>query len=251
MVEVSTNFEAPPGNMRAPLKGSPQETPDRRRGRRRPWAQRTVSLVLLAIFLVVGLAIGGFLRFAEEVASLEPPSVIGETDAVVVLTGGSQRIDHAVMLLNEGVGQRLLISGVNPRTTAAQIKRLTAGSDALFECCVDIGHEALDTIGNANETARWISDNGFRRVLIVTNNYHIPRSLLELRRIDRQTEFIAYPVTLADLRTESWLERPEILRVLLGEYAKYALARVRALASPAAGRESGAAPADAVVRAKP
>jgi uncharacterized SAM-binding protein YcdF (DUF218 family) len=230
MVEVSTNLEAPPGHDTAPPQGSPQETPDRNQGKVRKWARRGVTLTLLAMFLVAGLAIGGFLRFAEEVASLEPPASIADADALVVLTGGSQRIDHAVMLLNEGVGRRLLISGVNPRTTSAQIKNMTAGSDAMFECCVDIGHDAIDTIGNANETARWISDNGFDHVLIVTSNYHVPRSLFELRRVDPATRFSAYPVTLADLKTENWLSRPEVVRVLLGEYVKYAWARLRAVA---------------------
>lgn len=127
--------------------------------------------------------IGGFLYFAETVAALEAPSD-PKADAIVVLTGGYQRIDRAIGLLKQGAGQRLLISGVNPATSGNQIRKLTQSSSALFECCVDMGYEAVDTIGNANETARWISDHQFRRVLVVTNNYHMPRSLLELKVID-------------------------------------------------------------------
>lgn len=248
MVEVSTNMKTRPGNDTAPPKGKLRQHRDRSKGRPARWARRGVSLILLCIFLCGGLAIGGFLRFVEEVSALETPERIAEAQAIVVLTGGAQRIDHAISLLNQGIGARLLISGVNPHTTGAQLKRLTSGSDALFECCVDIGHDAIDTIGNANETARWIAEHGFSKVLIVTNNYHIPRSMLELRRVDPVTEFIAYPVTLADLKTENWLTRPEVMRTMIGEYGKYAWAQLRtATATPTAtGLRSDASRNDVV-----
>jgi uncharacterized SAM-binding protein YcdF (DUF218 family) len=191
--------------------------------------RRSLTAVLLLCFIAVGVFFGGFLRFAEHVAGMEQPTDLAGTDAIVVLTGGTQRIDHAVGLLNEGVGQRLLISGVNPRTTGKQISNMTAGSSALFDCCVDIGHDAIDTIGNANETARWIRQNHYDRVLIVTSSYHVPRSLLELRRVDNVTDFVAYPVTHNDLRTENWLTKPGVARTMISEYAKYSWARLRAL----------------------
>ena len=230
MVEVSTNGTTPPAHDTAPPRDHPQETPVRARGKADRWARRSVSLVLFVLFAVAVLSIGGFLQFAEQVASLRPPEQIDSTDAIVVLTGGSQRIDHGVSLFNGGVGKRMLISGVNPRTSGATLKNMTAGSDELFDCCVDIGYDAIDTIGNANETARWIAEHGFSRVLIVTSNYHVPRSLLELRRADPKTAFDVYPVTLADLRGEDWLFKPEVMRVMISEYAKYAWAWARATA---------------------
>ncbi|VVT29843.1 YdcF family protein [Rhizobium sp. EC-SD404] len=230
MVEVSTNGTTPPAHDTAPPRDHPQETPVRARGRADKWARRFVSLILFVFAAVSVLSIGGFLQFADQVAALQPPEQIETTDAIVVLTGGSQRIDHGVSLFNEGVGKRMLISGVNPRTSGATLKSMTAGSDELFDCCVDIGYDAIDTIGNANETARWIAAHGFSRVLIVTSNYHVPRSLLELRRADPVTAFDVYPVTLADLRGEDWLLKPEVMRVMIGEYAKYAWAWVRATA---------------------
>ncbi len=152
--------------------------------------------VLLA-FLTVFIA--GFLQFADTVASLQPPAT-PKADAIVVLTGGFQRIDQAVDLLKLGAGKRLLISGVHPSTTRSQIRRNTQSSADLFKCCVDIGHAAIDTIGNATETSLWIRNRGYRTILVVTNNYHMPRSLLELRRARPETEFIAYPVVNSDPR---------------------------------------------------
>ncbi|MDW9416190.1 YdcF family protein [Sinorhizobium meliloti] len=179
--------------------------------------------VLLA-FLTVFTA--GFLQFADTVASLQPPAT-PKADAIVVLTGGFQRIDQAVDLLKLGAGKRLLISGVHPSTTRSQIRRNTQSSADLFKCCVDIGHAAIDTIGNATETSLWIRNRGYRTILVVTNNYHMPRSLLELRRARPETEFIAYPVVNSDLKTTNWLRNPLVLKAILLEYGKYSVATLR------------------------
>ncbi len=210
--------------------GMSEDTQPEARGRRRKGPVRIAVRVLLALF-VLGAAAGaaGFLHFAETVAALEAPRD-PKADAIVVLTGGYQRIDHAIGLLKRGAGERLLISGVNPTTSGNQIRKLTQSSSSLFECCVDIGYDAMDTIGNANETANWINDHRFRRVLVVTNNYHMPRSLLELKVADPQTEFIAYPVVNTDLRNGNWLRQPGVMKAMLSEYLKYSLARVRAIA---------------------
>ncbi|WP_026620205.1 YdcF family protein [Ensifer sp. WSM1721] len=179
-----------------------------------------VLLAFLAVF------IAGFLQFADTVASLRPP-VTPRADAIVVLTGGFQRIDQAVDLLKTGAGKRLLISGVHPTTTGSQIRRNTQSSPDLFKCCVDIGHEAIDTIGNATEASQWIHDRGYRTILVVTNNYHMPRSLLELRRARPEAQFIAYPVVNSDLKTTNWLRNPLVLKAILLEYGKYSIASIR------------------------
>ncbi|WP_420839944.1 YdcF family protein [Allorhizobium sonneratiae] len=179
----------------------------------------------VVILLVAGF-IGGFLHFADMVSTMKPP-VDPKADAIVVLTGGYQRIDQAVDLLRRGAGKRLLISGVHPTTTPAQIRRMTQSSADLFACCVDMGYEAIDTIGNANETERWIHDKGYKSVLVVTSNYHIERSLMELRRIDHQTHFIPYPVVNGDLLVKAWYTDPNALRTLLSEYAKIIVASLR------------------------
>jgi uncharacterized SAM-binding protein YcdF (DUF218 family) len=211
--------------------GLPEGTRPKGGRRRRPMrpARLVVRVVLAAILLAVAAGIAGFLYFAETVAALEAPRD-PKADAIAVLTGGYQRIDHAIDLLKKGAGGRLLISGVNPTTSGNQIRKLTQTSSALFECCVDMGYEAIDTIGNANEAARWISDHQFRRVLVVTNNYHMPRSLLELKASDPTTEFIAYPVVNSDLKNGNWLREPGVMKAMLSEYLKYCLAGVRAFA---------------------
>jgi uncharacterized SAM-binding protein YcdF (DUF218 family) len=193
-----------------------------RRSRLRRFTRRLIMVCVLAI-AVIG---GGFLWFADTVTSLRAPDGV-KADAIVVLTGGYLRIEQALGLLRDGAGRRLLISGAHPSTTPAQIRKATQASSDLFDCCVDIGYDAIDTIGNANEIARWISDHDYRTVLVVTNNYHMLRSLHELRRADPQTEFIAYPVINADLARRAWFTEPDTLRTMLSEYGKVVLASLR------------------------
>ncbi|WP_244480399.1 YdcF family protein [Rhizobium sp. Root1220] len=189
-----------------------------------------------AFILVVATIFGGFLRFADSVTTLKPP-LAPHADAIVVLTGGYQRIDQAVELLQKGAGKRLLISGVHPTTTPKQIRRMTQASSELFSCCVDIGYDALDTIGNAEEASNWIHARGYKSVLVVTNNYHMPRSLAELAYVDADTQFIAYPVVNSDLKSSNWFTDPNAVRVMLAEYAKVLLAGARNITG--LGRHAG------------
>ncbi|NML75895.1 YdcF family protein [Rhizobium sp. S-51] len=201
---------------------------------RRGLLRRFLHYAGLIAILLCAVILAGFLWFADSVTTLVPPAD-ARADAIVVLTGGYQRIDQAVELLRRGSGRRLLISGAHPTTSPAQIRKMTQSSPDLFECCVDVGYEALDTIGNANETSRWIHDHGYASVLVVTNNYHMPRSLMELRRIDRATNFIPYPVVNADLKHTAWYADPNVVRTLLSEYGKTLIAYARGVIGWGAG----------------
>ncbi len=195
---------------------------------RRGPVRRTLRWGGFAFVIIAAIIFGGFLRFADSVTTLKPP-VEPRADAIVVLTGGYQRIDQAVELLQKGAGKRLLISGVHPTTTSAQIRKMTQATPELFSCCVDIGYDALDTIGNAEEASNWIHAKGYKSVLVVTNNYHMPRSLAELAYVDPETQFIPYPVVNTDLKTSNWFTDPNAMRVMLAEYGKVLLAGARNL----------------------
>lgn len=195
---------------------------------RRGPLRRFIRGVILICVILFGIFLGGFLWFADSVASMRPPEGT-KGDAIIVLTGGYQRIEQAVGLLRDGVGKRLLISGVNPATTRTQIRKMTQGSSDMFSCCVDMGYKAMDTIGNANEAASWIRDHNYSSIVVVTNNYHMHRSLHELRSASPQTRFIAYPVISADLARTNWFVEPDVVRTMLYEYLKFVAAAGRDL----------------------
>jgi uncharacterized SAM-binding protein YcdF (DUF218 family) len=171
--------------------------------------------------------VAGFGVFAGHISRLAAPEIPEKADAIIVLTGGQARIDAAVGLLKSGKGQRLLISGVNPVADLDDLSAMTGGDPQLFACCVDIDHAALDTVGNAEESAKWVTSHAYGRVILVTNNYHMPRSLLEMRRLIAGTELVPYPVVNTRLEGGSWLTEPGVLRVLFTEYMKYLAALAR------------------------
>ncbi|MBB3952087.1 YdcF family protein [Aureimonas jatrophae] len=184
---------------------------------------------LLAFAMLAGGAYlaGGFIRFARDVALLSTPPVAGEADGIVVLTGGEQRLAQGLRLLREGHGRRLLVSGVNRDTSAAALARTTGEDRKLFDCCVDLDYEALNTIGNAEMTARWAHEHGFTRLFLVTSDYHVPRSLLELADIENAPDVVPYPVSPDKLwRSDGWPSRLG-LRLLATEYAKVIAVKLR------------------------
>lgn len=171
--------------------------------------RRILSFVLLAWAL-------GFAWFA---LLLPQPAPIAKTDAVVVLTGGAQRIDRGLEILEAGKSDRMLISGVDrdvkPGELAAEYGRPTK----LFDCCIDLGFRSVDTRSNALETARWAAKHKVKTLRLVTHDWHMRRARFELDR--------ALPAGIKVTNDAVSTEPP--LGILFTEYNKYWLRAVAAL----------------------
>lgn len=213
---------------------SPESKSDRkkdapaRRAARPTWLSRGVGLFMVLLTSAVVVFIGGFLLFATGIPRTETPPP-HSADGIVALTGGASRITDAMELLAGNQGKRLLISGVNPATKPGELIRLTPEYEKLFACCIDLGHQALNTSGNALEIAQWSRALGFRSLIVVTSGWHMPRALVELRREMPGTDLIPYSVVTERMREEPWWTNAQTARLLMLEYLKYlaALARVR------------------------
>ncbi|MCT4474456.1 uncharacterized SAM-binding protein YcdF (DUF218 family) [Bosea sp. OAE752] len=190
--------------------------------RRRILALAAIATTTLGAVLFVC----GYARFAAGIEAREPVAT-PQTDAIVVVTGGSQRIGDAIGLLGADRGARLLISGVNEKTSREELARLNPASRDLLACCVDLDYRARNTIGNAIETRRWVRRHGFRSLLVVTSNYHMPRTLAEFSHAMPGLRFIAHPVVTDQLDTAGWWYRWSTIRLLAPEYVKYLVARLR------------------------
>ncbi|MEP0942661.1 MAG: YdcF family protein [Rhizobiaceae bacterium] len=202
-------------------------------GRAGSWLFRFVmKLLLVTLFIAAGLFIGGFLQFTNKVADAVQPASIEPADAIVALTGGSTRIATALELLQQKKGARLLISGVNEDTLKSDIAAMHSDKADLFECCVDVERVAVDTIGNARETASWSATNGYKSLIIVTSAYHMPRSMLEFRRQMDGLKLVPYPVPLDSINKEEWWKNATTLRFMVNEYLKYLGARARDYVQP-------------------
>ena len=188
---------------------------------------RRLQPVSIVLFLVLVAFLIGFVAFSEKVTSMQSPVLAEPADAIVVLTGGQSRIHAALDLLKDKQGKRLLISGVHPSTTEKSLRRATQTDQNLFDCCVDLDRSAQNTVGNATESERWIRANNYHRVIVVTNNYHIPRSILEMSYRMQDVQFVPYPVVNGEKRSHSWVAESDTLRVLFIEYVKYLGAAIR------------------------
>lgn len=171
-----------------------------------------------AMLLVALAYVLGFVLFV----SLLPmtPDAIPKADGIVVLTGGGTRLDRAEALFEQGVGKRLLISGVDQATTKETLKHLVHGGRR-FDCCADIGYSAEDTHGNALETANWARTHDFRRLLLVTARYHMPRSLQEFSTAMPGVTVLPYPVEQGRIDLAGWWRYPRTVFLLHREYVKY------------------------------
>jgi uncharacterized SAM-binding protein YcdF (DUF218 family) len=174
--------------------------------------------VLIALILWAG--VFGFILFAANVMRT-PVAANEKADGIVVFTGGQSRIKEGARLLSEGYGARLLISGVNTRTGEAELIRLTELDAKTFNCCVDLGYTALNTIGNASETQTWANAHQYRSLVVVTSNYHMPRTLVELSRTLPNVRLIPHVVRPATFDTEAWWLSPVTMRNLVAEYIKF------------------------------
>lgn len=176
--------------------------------------------------LTLAMVAFGFVLFANAVMR-EPEAQDVQADGIVVLTGGPTRISEAARLLEDKRGERLLISGVNQKTGRPSLMKISGLDEKTFNCCVDLGYAALNTIGNADETRRWAEALGYDRLIVVTASYHMPRSLAELAREMPNIELVPHPVAPDILRRKVWWLDATATRVLASEYIKFLPAAVR------------------------
>jgi uncharacterized SAM-binding protein YcdF (DUF218 family) len=198
--------------------------------------------ILHAMLLVLVVWLGGFLAFAAAI----PPTVRNPdqpVDAIVVLTGGDVRLAEGFALLDKGVAKKMLISGVSSGVDMPALLQTLNGTpqptQAVLDCCVTLGYDARSTEGNARESLRWLGENSFTTIRLVTANYHMNRSLLEFRRVMPQITIIANPVFPKQMQDPYWFAHPGTVFLLFNEYHKYLAAAARAKISDAGASIAG------------
>ncbi len=181
--------------------------------------------IVILLFLLLALTwAGGLLQFVSTLPVV-PDAPNRKVDAVVVLTGGPDRVTEGMRLLKEGAAPVLFVSGVGEGVTVARLLDISGyGADDSLSCCIELGRGARDTLGNATEVAVWAAARRARSLRIVTAAYHLPRALHLLRRTIPGVEILAHPVIPETLKLEDWWRWPGTREVLLRAYHKYLLA---------------------------
>jgi len=177
---------------------------------------------LAAILILVMLWGVGLLAFAARVERSTPAPEPAAADAIVALTGNAtERLTVAVSLLEKDKGRKLLISGVNPEVKARELQPVTKAAKGLFECCIQMGFKAADTRGNASETAAWARQQGYKSLIVVTADYHMPRAILEIRAAAPHVALTPYPVVTHEIDAHRWWKTGAGARRMSIEYCKY------------------------------
>jgi uncharacterized SAM-binding protein YcdF (DUF218 family) len=175
------------------------------------------ALVAIALIWTAGL-----FAFADRVQRMAPPVSVAEADGIVALTGASdKRIAEAMQLLQEGKGRRVLVSGVDRKVTREELRKVTAAPSRLYDCCVDLGFDALNTLGNAQEIAAWTHAKRFDSLIVVTSDYHMPRALLEIRAVLPGVTLTSYPIITPSLDARRWWRTAGGAKFMTLEYCKY------------------------------
>lgn len=190
---------------------------------------RRLTLAEAALYgmaLLIGLWLVGFVFYVKAV--FQPVATSGvKADVVVVFTGGEKRVAGGLQLLRSQQAERLLISGVRPRTRHTDIARLEPEAALLFQCCVDLDETARNTIGNAAASADWVHKRAARSAILVTSNYHMLRAYAEMRFVLPDVPLFLYPVMPEQLEAENWWQDTANWRLLAHEYLKLMGAHIR------------------------
>ncbi|MEM6492376.1 MAG: YdcF family protein, partial [Pseudomonadota bacterium] len=194
----------------------------KKRRKRGKWSRRLLTLLILAL-----LWIGGLVAFVYLALPKSFVHVVARTDSIVVLTGGSGRLEEGFKLLAADRAEKLFISGVYRGVDVSELLQLSAQTPDEVACCVTLGYAATNTQENAIETREWALQERYRSIRLVTANYHMPRSAYEFRRAMPDLQIIEHPVSPERFLREDWWKNYGTSRLAAVEYTKFLLAYAR------------------------
>jgi uncharacterized SAM-binding protein YcdF (DUF218 family) len=190
--------------------------------------KRSISMkrfFYIVLFFILTFLSVGFVSYFSALARYDQVEITS-VDGAIVLTGGPDRLTDAARLLSTGVTKHLLISGVGGRADLDDLVRVAPSLAPYSSCCVDLGHQAQNTRGNAEEAALWARDKNYKSLAIVTAGFHLPRAMLEVRALLPDRTLYPYRAGLP-IREQLFYGRFSTLYAIALEPIKYMAALVR------------------------
>ena len=202
-----------------------------RRFKKRPRKFFSKILYIVLFFIIfVTIITFDFLAFVKNIP-LAPTTNIEITDALVVLTGGTKRLETGLKLLSESRAKKLFISGVYKGVDVRRLLRIFEQNSKKLYCCVELGHAAESTEGNAIETREWIKKESYTSIRLITSNYHMPRSISLFSYHMPEIKIIPQPVFPDSFKGENWWLWKGTARLIILEYLKTLLIRFKQIGS--------------------
>ena len=106
------------------------------------------------ICLIIVFWFVGFFMFIEKIYQY-PEDLTTKTDAIVILTGGRNRIAEGAKIWNQGLSEKLFISGIEKNTSLKTISNVQEVNFINLKN-VDFEKKSKNTIENAIETNEWL-----------------------------------------------------------------------------------------------
>lgn len=187
--------------------------------------RRALTVVALTVAPLLFFWVIGLFSFAAVIDHSAPAFEQERTDAIVVLTGGTGRVETGLDLLVGDMAGQMLISGVYKGVELKELLELWHGdaNERDLSCCITLDYSADDTLGNAMETAKWMQDGDYSSIRLVTANYHMPRAALLFRRQMPGIRIIEHPVHPNGVDMHHWWTSKDGRRLVINEYNKYLL----------------------------
>ena len=183
---------------------------------------------LYVLLPCLALWITGLLCFAALV-NKKPVDENTKTEAIVALTGGTERLATAVELLKQGKAQKLLISGVDRKVDWLNLAQTIDELPPELNDKIVLGHVARNTTENALESLAWMKRNGFTSLRLVTASYHMPRSYSEFKTVMPDIKILPHPVFPQTFKHADWWKWRGSTALIVSEYTKFLFVSLRNL----------------------
>lgn len=189
---------------------------------------KALRLIFILFLLLCSFWVCGLMFFIKNISS--DNYHFTKTDAIIVLTGGSGRLESGIKLLKEGAAEKLFVSGVGHGFSIDRLVLLNNEDDLhsndWLKNNTSLGYEAETTKGNAAESIKWLQENKYKSITLVTANYHMPRSLNEFKKVMPDIKIIPYPVFPDNVKLQGWFENTGSRRLIIAEYNKFLVSMV-------------------------
>ena len=180
-------------------------------------------VVLLAILYLVRVPL---LRFAGEFWIVDDAPE--NSDAIIVLSGDNYdavRASRAAALFRSGVAPRVVATGQNLRAYASTtdlMKRDLVDHGVPAAAIVPLNHRAEDTREEAVAVSEFVAAQHWKKILLVTSNYHTRRSeYIYERTLPPGTQLRVISAPDNDYDPQSWWRTREGVRIFFHELGGY------------------------------
>ena len=167
-----------------------------------------------------------FFSFIHFIGNIDKEFTIKKNvNNIVVLTGNTGRLVFGLDLMSNNSKSRMLITGVAKGVKYSEIiKNRDVKRDR-----IDLGYKAQTTLGNAIETSLWIKEYDIRDIILVTDNWHMQRTLLLFNITMPNIEVSPYPIESMNFTMEDFFQFEKKTFFIYKEHLKYIVSHIQVI----------------------